>query len=205
MTAHYLSPLDLRGAARQRHARARRCRRRQPAARADGQGARRLRRGHDLVGGEEELARGAGADGRSATTRSATGARAGRRARDLRRDRRDDLRGMDALRARGIMVLYGMASGPAPVVRPAGAAGKSLYLTRPGLPATRPRARSCRHARATCWAGSRTARSTCASASATRSRTRGAPTRPRGAALDRKLSSSPEVYQAAASALLSGA
>ena len=43
--------------------------------------------------------------------------------------------GMDALRARGMMVLYGMASGPAPAVDPQGLQARSLYLTRPGLPA----------------------------------------------------------------------
>ena len=43
--------------------------------------------------------------------------------------------GMDALRARGMMVLYGMASGPAPSYDPQKLQAKSLYLTRPGLPA----------------------------------------------------------------------
>jgi NADPH2:quinone reductase len=42
--------------------------------------------------------------------------------------------GMDALRARGMMVLYGMASGPAPAYDPQRLQAKSLYLTRPGLP-----------------------------------------------------------------------
>ncbi len=42
--------------------------------------------------------------------------------------------GMDALRARGMMVLYGMASGPAPSYDPQRLQAKSLYLTRPGLP-----------------------------------------------------------------------
>lgn len=44
------------------------------------------------------------------------------------------LEGMDALRARGMMVLYGMASGPAPSYDPQRLQAKSLYLTRPGLP-----------------------------------------------------------------------
>ena len=43
--------------------------------------------------------------------------------------------GMDALRPRGMMVLYGMASGPAPSYDPQKLQAKSLYLTRPGLPA----------------------------------------------------------------------
>jgi NADPH:quinone reductase len=42
--------------------------------------------------------------------------------------------GMDALRTRGMMVLYGMASGPAPSYDPQRLQAKSLYLTRPGLP-----------------------------------------------------------------------
>ena len=42
--------------------------------------------------------------------------------------------GMDALRTRGMMVLYGMASGPAPDYDPQRLQAKSLYLTRPGLP-----------------------------------------------------------------------
>ena len=42
--------------------------------------------------------------------------------------------GMDALRTRGMMVLYGMASGPAPDYDPQRLQASSLYLTRPGLP-----------------------------------------------------------------------
>jgi NADPH2:quinone reductase len=42
--------------------------------------------------------------------------------------------GMDALRARGSFVLYGMASGPAPAYDPQKLQAKSLFLTRPGLP-----------------------------------------------------------------------
>src|SRR3954469_21848926 len=42
--------------------------------------------------------------------------------------------GMDALRTRGMFVLYGMASGPAPDYDPQKLQAKSLYLTRPGLP-----------------------------------------------------------------------
>jgi NADPH2:quinone reductase len=42
--------------------------------------------------------------------------------------------GMGALRTRGTMVLYGMASGPAPAYDPQQLQAKSLYLTRPGLP-----------------------------------------------------------------------
>jgi NADPH2:quinone reductase len=42
--------------------------------------------------------------------------------------------GMGALRTRGMFVLYGMASGPAPAVDPQSLNPKSLYLTRPGLP-----------------------------------------------------------------------
>jgi len=41
---------------------------------------------------------------------------------------------MAALRARGMLVLYGMASGPAPAVDPQALQARSLYLTRPGLP-----------------------------------------------------------------------
>ena len=41
---------------------------------------------------------------------------------------------MEALRARGYFVLYGMASGPAPDYDPQKLQAKSLYLTRPGLP-----------------------------------------------------------------------
>jgi NADPH2:quinone reductase len=43
--------------------------------------------------------------------------------------------GMDVLRPRGMFVLYGMASGPAPAYDPQKLQAKSLYLTRPGLPA----------------------------------------------------------------------
>lgn len=39
-----------------------------------------------------------------------------------------------SLRARGYLVLYGMASGPAPDFDPQRLQAKSLYLTRPGLP-----------------------------------------------------------------------
>jgi NADPH2:quinone reductase len=42
--------------------------------------------------------------------------------------------GMGALRTRGMFVLYGMASGPAPDWDPQKLQAKSLYLTRPGLP-----------------------------------------------------------------------
>jgi NADPH2:quinone reductase len=42
--------------------------------------------------------------------------------------------GMGALRNRGMFVLYGMASGPAPEVDPQSLNPKSLFLTRPGLP-----------------------------------------------------------------------
>jgi NADPH2:quinone reductase len=42
--------------------------------------------------------------------------------------------GMQALRARGYFVLYGMASGPAPDYDPQKLQAKSLFLTRPGLP-----------------------------------------------------------------------
>ncbi len=42
--------------------------------------------------------------------------------------------GMAALRTRGMFVLYGMASGPAPDYDPQKLQAKSLYLTRPGLP-----------------------------------------------------------------------
>jgi len=42
--------------------------------------------------------------------------------------------GMGALRTRGMFVLYGMASGPAPEWDPQRLNPKSLYLTRPGLP-----------------------------------------------------------------------
>ena len=43
--------------------------------------------------------------------------------------------GMEVLRPRGMFVLYGMASGPAPEYDPQRLQAKSLYLTRPGLPA----------------------------------------------------------------------
>jgi NADPH2:quinone reductase len=42
--------------------------------------------------------------------------------------------GVDALRPRGVMVLYGMASGPAPAYDPQRLQARSLYITRPGLP-----------------------------------------------------------------------
>jgi NADPH2:quinone reductase len=42
--------------------------------------------------------------------------------------------GMDVLRPRGIMVLYGQSSGPAPDYDPQRLQARSLYLTRPGLP-----------------------------------------------------------------------
>jgi NADPH2:quinone reductase len=41
---------------------------------------------------------------------------------------------IDTLRPRGMMVLYGMASGPAPHYDPQRLQARSLYLTRPGLP-----------------------------------------------------------------------
>jgi NADPH2:quinone reductase len=43
--------------------------------------------------------------------------------------------GMGVLRPRGMMVLYGMSSGPAPDYDPQKLQARSLYLTRPGLPA----------------------------------------------------------------------
>jgi NADPH2:quinone reductase len=42
--------------------------------------------------------------------------------------------GIDTLRTRGFMVLYGMASGPAPAYDPQRLQARSLYITRPGLP-----------------------------------------------------------------------
>lgn len=42
---------------------------------------------------------------------------------------------LESLRARGFMVLYGMSSGPAPELDPQRLQAKSLYVTRPGLPA----------------------------------------------------------------------
>ncbi|HWK25262.1 MAG TPA: quinone oxidoreductase [Solirubrobacter sp.] len=42
--------------------------------------------------------------------------------------------GLDVLRPRGTMVLYGQASGPAPRLDPQSLQPKSLYVTRPGLP-----------------------------------------------------------------------
>jgi NADPH2:quinone reductase len=42
--------------------------------------------------------------------------------------------GMEVLRPRGMFVLYGMASGPAPSYDPQRLQERSLYLTRPGLP-----------------------------------------------------------------------
>jgi NADPH2:quinone reductase len=42
--------------------------------------------------------------------------------------------GMEVLRARGMMVLYGMSSGPAPAYDPQRLQARSLYLTRPALP-----------------------------------------------------------------------
>jgi NADPH2:quinone reductase len=42
--------------------------------------------------------------------------------------------GIDALRPRGMMVLYGMAAGPAPALDPQRLQAGSLYVTRPGLP-----------------------------------------------------------------------
>jgi NADPH2:quinone reductase len=43
--------------------------------------------------------------------------------------------GLAVLRARGMMVLYGSASGPAPALDPSSLASRSLYLTRPTLEA----------------------------------------------------------------------
>ena len=86
--------------------------------------------------------------------------------------------GIDALRPRGMMVLYGMSAGPAPAYDPQRLQARSLYITRPGTAALHGHARGAAgSAPATCSAGSRTARSTCGSASATRSRTRAARTR----------------------------
>ena len=42
--------------------------------------------------------------------------------------------GIDALRPRGFMVLYGMSSGPAPELDPQRLQAGSKYVTRPGLP-----------------------------------------------------------------------
>jgi NADPH2:quinone reductase len=42
--------------------------------------------------------------------------------------------GFEALRPRGMMVLYGMSSGPAPALDPQRLQARSLYVTRPGLP-----------------------------------------------------------------------
>ena len=85
--------------------------------------------------------------------------------------------GIDALRKRGFMVLYGMASGPAPAYDPQRLQAGSLYITPPGS------ARLHGHARGAARAGGRRARLdrgwllTCGSALATRSRTRSARTR----------------------------
>ncbi len=42
--------------------------------------------------------------------------------------------GIDALRPRGMMVLFGQSSGPAPAYDPQRLQARSLYITRPGLP-----------------------------------------------------------------------
>jgi NADPH2:quinone reductase len=42
--------------------------------------------------------------------------------------------GIDALRPRGMMVLYGMSAGPAPAYDPQRLQARSLYITRPALP-----------------------------------------------------------------------
>jgi NADPH2:quinone reductase len=42
--------------------------------------------------------------------------------------------GIDALRPRGMMVLYGQSAGPAPAYDPQRLQARSLYITRPGLP-----------------------------------------------------------------------
>jgi NADPH2:quinone reductase len=42
--------------------------------------------------------------------------------------------GIDALRPRGIMVLFGQSAGPAPAYDPQRLQARSLYITRPGLP-----------------------------------------------------------------------
>jgi NADPH:quinone reductase len=42
--------------------------------------------------------------------------------------------GIDALRPRGMMVLFGMSAGPAPAYDPQRLQARSLYITRPGLP-----------------------------------------------------------------------
>ena len=127
------------------------------------------------------LARGAGADEtigyEGFRTRSRAHRRRGR-AVDLRRDRRDDVRGGHGRAAHArVMVLYGMASGPAPAYDPQRLQARSLYLTRPGLPGYTATREELLSGRATCSAGSPTARSTSGSASATRSRTRAARTR----------------------------
>ena len=42
--------------------------------------------------------------------------------------------GIDALRPRGMMVLFGQSAGPAPAYDPQRLQARSLYITRPGLP-----------------------------------------------------------------------
>jgi NADPH2:quinone reductase len=42
--------------------------------------------------------------------------------------------GIDALRPRGMMVLFGQSAGPAPSYDPQRLQARSLYITRPGLP-----------------------------------------------------------------------
>ena len=84
---------------------------------------------------------------------------------------------IDALRPRGLMVLYGMASGPAPAYDPQGLQAELALPHASGAARVRGHARGAALERRRRSAGSRTARSTYASVSATCSRTRGAPTR----------------------------
>ena len=130
-----------------------------------------------------ELARGAGADetigyeGFSETARELTGGKGVAVVYDsVGATTFED--GIDALRPRGMMVLYGHVGRAGARLRPAAAAGALALHHAPGAAALHGHARrTAGSARATCSTGSRTARSTCGSASATRSRTRAARTR----------------------------
>ena len=169
MTAHYLVNSTYAVHAGRRGARARRGRRGRAAARPDGQGQGRAGDRHGRQRGEgrdragrrrrRRCIRYDEIDDLAAAVRDA---RAGRRARRLRRRRPGDLRGLAGARCapRGMLALFGAASGQVPPfdlqrLNPAG----SLFVTRPTLGALHRRpATSCWRAPATCSARSPTAR-----------------------------------------------
>ena len=88
--------------------------------------------------GKAQLARGAGADetigyeGFSERARELTGSGVAVVYDSVGATTFED--GIDALRPRGMMVLYGQSAGPAPAYDPQRLQARSLYITRPGLP-----------------------------------------------------------------------